>query len=65
MAKHKFLLKINFTKKYYHLQYSECENDYIQFDINYMSTYSFRHILYLLANHYTKKDYLNFNNELY
>lgn len=62
LSKHKFSLKINFAKQYYYFQYSEYYNDYIQFDINYMSTYSFKQILYLLANNYTSKDYIELSN---
>ena len=57
LAKQKFSLKVNLAKQHYHFQYIECYNDYIQFDLNYMSTYSFKQILNVLANNYTSTDY--------
>ncbi len=62
--KYSFWLEINTKKQYYSIRNSKIGEDYIQFDINYMSIYSFRHILYSLANHYTSEDYLSFDNDL-
>lgn len=64
ISKYGFWLELNTKEQYYSIYNSEFGEDYIQFDINYMSTYSFRHILYSLANLYTSKDYHSFDNDL-
>lgn len=58
LSEQKFSLKINFVKQYYYFQANESDVSYIQFNINYMSTYSFKQILNVLANNYTSSNYI-------